>query len=402
MAEKITKLKMFVSNPSDIDHIRGLIDKDINNINNDLENFTGVTIRIIDWRRDVVPGIAKYPQQVINRHLDDSDIYVGLLGTRFGTPTPRYGSGTEEEFNIAYNRFRHDPTCIRILFYFYEPQNSNEKDIDPDQLKRVNDFKKHLGTEKGLLYQVSSSPEDFLDRFRNHIKKLVKEEWSDNSWKPVPDLEPTPKNEVKNLIDVEPSVEKFEEEELGIIDLRIQLNEAIELSMEFVEKINELMEKSTKEDIRWTEKVKKELAARVKPTKKRAEKLIEAKTSDFSRRAKKLRSLTVNFNAASEDLFDLIGRMLYFQLRSGISTSKEIKDAILNISNIDIIVKKARDIYKEVVNSISNLPEPTLDFKRQKRKLMSQFEQLRAVLGLWLDRSAAIRKRFGVEDDEAL
>ena len=40
------------------------------------------------------------PQQIINSQVSDEyDIFIGILWTRFGTPTERAGSGTEEEFS---------------------------------------------------------------------------------------------------------------------------------------------------------------------------------------------------------------------------------------------------------------------------------------------------------------
>ena len=396
MPKNLTQLKMFISNTSELDHIRGLVDIDINYINKDLEMFSGITIRTIDWRRDVAPGIANYPQQVINSQIEDSDIYLGLLGTHFGTPTPRYGSGTEEELNVAYQKFRFNPTSIRILFYFSKESNINNKDIDPNQLKRVNDFKVHLGKEKGVLYQEFDSPEDFLSRFRNHLKKLVSQEWTGPSWKPVTGLEPSSPDKINNLVKSEPSIEGIGEEKPCILDLRVKLDEAFESSMEFVKKITDLMERSTKEDIQWTAKVKKETASRIKP--KRAQELINIKALDFNKRAKKLRILTLSLKAASEDFFNRLEEIIHFQINTKASTIDEIKRGIIVFSKSDLSVYKARDQYIAVINAISNLPEPSIDFKLQKRNLILQFEQLNAVLGLWLDRSALLRSQFNFEE----
>jgi hypothetical protein len=109
----------------------------VSDVNAVVEDAYGVTLRLIDWRRDVVPGIGTDPQQVINLQTSTCEIYLGLLGTRFGTPTPRAGSGTEDEFNVAYERFRSDPTSVRILLYFRLGLLGNVLDIDPDQLKKV-------------------------------------------------------------------------------------------------------------------------------------------------------------------------------------------------------------------------------------------------------------------------
>jgi hypothetical protein len=53
---------------------------------------------------------------------DKYDIFIGMLSTKFGSRTPRAGSGTEEEFNRGYGRFIKNPNELRIVFYFKDPE----------------------------------------------------------------------------------------------------------------------------------------------------------------------------------------------------------------------------------------------------------------------------------------
>src|SRR5687768_1451250 len=110
MPRSVTRLKILLSCTSELQPERDLLEGIVSDVNRVIEDTDAVTIRIIDWRRDVVPGVGLDPQHVINAQTRDYEIYLGMLGTRFGTPTPRAGSGTEEEFNIAYRRFRQNPT----------------------------------------------------------------------------------------------------------------------------------------------------------------------------------------------------------------------------------------------------------------------------------------------------
>src|SRR5262245_58546295 len=103
MAKNVARLKLFVSMTSELEAERRVIQEVIDGVNRVVEEAYGVTIKVVDWRRDVAPGIGSDPQEVINRQIADADLYVGALGTRFGTPTPRAGSGTEDEFNAAYD-----------------------------------------------------------------------------------------------------------------------------------------------------------------------------------------------------------------------------------------------------------------------------------------------------------
>lgn len=78
----------------------------------------GVRIRTLKWEDDARPAIATDAQAVVNEQLlNDVDIFVGILWSRFGSPTPRAGSGTEEEFRYALERHRANPGSIRVLVY---------------------------------------------------------------------------------------------------------------------------------------------------------------------------------------------------------------------------------------------------------------------------------------------
>ncbi|MYD31374.1 MAG: DUF4062 domain-containing protein, partial [Nitrospira sp. SB0661_bin_20] len=62
---------------------------------------------VVRWETRTTPGFGKDPQDVINKQISDAyDIFIGIMWTRFGTPTPRAGSGTEEEFLRAYDRYK--------------------------------------------------------------------------------------------------------------------------------------------------------------------------------------------------------------------------------------------------------------------------------------------------------
>ncbi len=46
-------------------------------------------------------------QDVINKQIgSDYHIFVGIMWKKFGTETKRAGSGTEEEFSLAYDRYK--------------------------------------------------------------------------------------------------------------------------------------------------------------------------------------------------------------------------------------------------------------------------------------------------------
>src|SRR3712207_9162732 len=68
------------------------------------------------------------PQAVIDRQVSIADfhIFIGILWRRFGTPTARAGSGTEEEFQTARESWRVQRRPQEILFYFRSEEHTSE------------------------------------------------------------------------------------------------------------------------------------------------------------------------------------------------------------------------------------------------------------------------------------
>lgn len=403
MAKQLVRLKMLVSCTSELEAERGLIQRVVNDVNRTIEEVHGVTIRPIDWRRDVVPGIGADAQQVVNVQTTDYEIYFGMLGARFGTPTARAGSGTEEEFNIAYARFRTDPTSVRLLFYFRTGGGAGLMDLDPDQLKRVQEFRTRLGTEAGVLYADFATAEDFIQLARDHVLALVATQWDGARWKGVPGIGPDAGASVQPLVE-RPALAGPTDDEPTLLDLRVQSDEAFESAMAAVRDIAELMSISADADRQWQARVQGATRSRVTP--REAQALVNLKAADFAKRARQLRELRAKYRAAAADFFSTLSQVVELQISTGVSTADEMRAGLGKITQADSIVRAARDVYSNMATSVAALPDATGEFRRQKRAFMREVEQLAADIGAWLDSSATLRSRFnldgpGTRDDGA-
>lgn len=119
MSRALQQITIFVSSTSEVDAEKAGLRLIVVELNKRLEKSHAVTLRVIGWPEDIRPGVNTDSQAEISRQIGNFyDIYLGLLGPRFGTPTPRAGSGTEEEFEDALKRFRDDSRSVRVLFYF--------------------------------------------------------------------------------------------------------------------------------------------------------------------------------------------------------------------------------------------------------------------------------------------
>jgi len=110
--------KAFVASPSETQNERDVAEKVVDEINQTLGDFHKFRIELLRWEKDTYPDFGADGQDVINRQIGlDYDIFIGVMWKRFGTPTNRAESGTEEEFERAYSKFKENGS-LKIMFYF--------------------------------------------------------------------------------------------------------------------------------------------------------------------------------------------------------------------------------------------------------------------------------------------
>ena len=87
-------IRVFVSSPGNVAAERGVLNEVVERINLTDGLAPGVRLELWTWEQNVVPQIGPRPQAVVMQ-TPPYDIYLGILSTRFGTPTGHYGSGTK-------------------------------------------------------------------------------------------------------------------------------------------------------------------------------------------------------------------------------------------------------------------------------------------------------------------
>lgn len=119
------------------------------------------------WSTDAAPDMSDRPQSVINRQIiDGADIVVAVFWTRFGTPTGKADSGTEEEILRAIKKKK------RVMLYFSDLEGPQIVS-DEKQYQKVCAFREQM-SPKGLYWTFKSRAE-FQDIFRRHLAKVMTE-----------------------------------------------------------------------------------------------------------------------------------------------------------------------------------------------------------------------------------
>lgn len=139
MKSNINKLIVFAASPNDVSGHREALREVIDELNNTVAADLGIILQLVTWR-DVAPAMGR-PEQVILDQIGDFDIFIGIMGRRFGSPTGKYEAGTEEEFYTAYERWEQSKRP-HILFYFNKestPFPSSKEEVE--QLSAVLNFR---------------------------------------------------------------------------------------------------------------------------------------------------------------------------------------------------------------------------------------------------------------------
>ncbi|MCK5874017.1 MAG: DUF4062 domain-containing protein [Alcanivoracaceae bacterium] len=176
----MTKIvKVFIASPSDTGDERNACDEVVNNINLSIGDILGVRLEVIRWERNVSPGFGEDAQDVINRSVEDRyDIFIGIMKTKFGSPTKRAGSGTEEEFGIAFSKYKKSRDIDVMFFFGSVPMDPD--DIDIKQLSKVREFKAKI-TELGGLYGGYSDIDNFKEKVYAALKDCLVKKYGESS-----------------------------------------------------------------------------------------------------------------------------------------------------------------------------------------------------------------------------
>jgi hypothetical protein len=120
---------------------------------------------------------------------------VGIMWCRFGTPTGIAGSGTEEEYRIAYRKWQADNT-MPLMFYFCQKPFMPRSVEEIDQMRHVLLLRQEL--EQKALFWEYSSPGAFEANIRKHLCVRMARMLEEQRQKITPTAKPD-KESIENL-----------------------------------------------------------------------------------------------------------------------------------------------------------------------------------------------------------
>ena len=158
---------VMIASPSDVEFERKIVREvicDWNAVHSEREN---IVLLPVGWESHSSPEMGARPQEIINKQtLDKCDLLVGIFGTRIGTGTGEYPSGTIEEIEL------HIDSGKPAMVYFSRRLGDSDA-FDKDQYAKLEELKKDYQS-RGL-YEIYDGDADFKDKFYRQLEIKVNE-----------------------------------------------------------------------------------------------------------------------------------------------------------------------------------------------------------------------------------
>lgn len=372
MPATISKYRVFVASPSDLSEEREAISGVISELNSNYGNQNNIIIELLKWETNSAPGIStESVQTLINTDIPEYDLFIGLLWMKFGTPTKFFGSGTEEEFELAYKKFLKDPNSIQILFYFKNALPATFNDINPDQLSKVRNFKSSLG-EKNVLYWDFDQNEDLCRFLRAHIPARIE------SLRKTSTLAIVKSENAKNPDEEVLTAEIILEDEYGIIDYQELIDESFATSTHSLSIISEATQWIGNEMTKKTKEVNRLVAQNNnQPISFKVQRNLYSRTAnamnDFANRIEP--EIPIYFSHFEKGI-DAFSKLITIYKSDFESKTEEIDEAKVSLrsllNNIPITIEKMQDF----LESVESFPRMSKELNAARKNVTDKLKEL--------------------------
>ncbi len=377
MADVHKVLQVFVASPGDVVSERESLEDVIREFNITWGDKNRVLLNLVKWETHTYPDFGNGPQDVINTQIGDSyDIFLGIMWTRFGTPTQNAESGTEEEFNRAYNRLKDSPKDIKIMFYFKDAAVSPSK-VDGVQLQKVHQFKEIISVDYGGLYHEFETTEQFQTKVRMHLSKIV-QDWleanesdrtNDSHLDSVHTITNLKDDPLKNLRALNANLDEDD-----ILDI-------VEVGIDAMSEVNNIVTRMTDATADLGNKFQSisDEAKTVSPTNhdlKNVKKLSNKAANDLEIFVKRTSVEIVEFNKQSKIAMDSFGKVAMMAETETNDSAEDIAGARqAMIDYIDAIQFSVNSL-SDMQSIIDSLPRMTSSFNRARKRAVAVIDDL--------------------------
>lgn len=162
--------QVMIASPGDVATERNIIRQIIAEWN-DINSFVRKKVFLpVGWETHSSPEMGSHPQEILNKKmLKNCDLLVGVFGTKVGTKTLKYPSGTIEEIE------EHLKAGKPAMLYFYKFEEGNKpEDFDEVQYEKLLKYQKSC-QDRGL-YESYTNSNNFREKFNRQLQIRINQE----------------------------------------------------------------------------------------------------------------------------------------------------------------------------------------------------------------------------------
>jgi GTPase SAR1 family protein len=179
----LSQYHVFLASPGDVaaerQHVRRFFDE----YNRHTAHIWNARFEVVDWENYATIGVGR-PQELVTRQTLDKyrvslALVIGIMAQRFGSPSGKAESGTEEEFNWAMES--HKASGAPEIKWFFRkvdklelPSDPEEADTALDQWKKVRAFRKRMqDLNNPVFYTEYLSSTEFAEVFERDLNQWL-------------------------------------------------------------------------------------------------------------------------------------------------------------------------------------------------------------------------------------
>jgi hypothetical protein len=169
-------ISVFIASPGDLASERKAFKDTIDSLNQGFGDGANVEFIPIGWE-DENSEAGRRVQDVLNRRIRESDLFVLALHRRWGQKAPdsAYSSYTEEEFHVAMDLWKQRQSP-EVIIFFKNVDSASIADPGP-QLAQVLEFKKQLEASHDIIFRSFASESDFGKEVDRHLRDFARGAW---------------------------------------------------------------------------------------------------------------------------------------------------------------------------------------------------------------------------------
>jgi hypothetical protein len=352
---------------------RQAIEETVNELNLEIAE-RAIFIRPLQWERDALPMIAEYPQDAVNTQLlAKADILCAVLGTRVGTPTRHYKSGTIEEITKFIEQSAKPFGGHEVQIYF-KRERVDPLSLDLDQLNEVARFRSWLST-KGVLFRDYTDANELKSFVRRSILACIN--YGHSGPRDVAQTDPQ----------ASPSDHHADDEtEEGYFDLQDTFQAKFDRTNEILAHVNSALSEMTSKLINIRSIVETTGGIGID-----MRSVFDDATEAIDEAAERIKPKCAEVQRNFSDALSALSRYTEMSIEFGAASTSDVNALI---QQIDVAVSSARDTHNQIddlYQTVASLPNFSKRFRRASRNLAESLQGLLEFVAVSIQRMEHLR-----------